>query len=227
MRVQEAIDIASAEVGVFESPANSNNVKYNTWLYNRPVAGNQYPWCCAFVSWIFRNTSGLVKKTASCMDLAQWFRDNNRWTVRPEPGDIVFYKFGSNNRWTNHTGIVVAVNGSRITAIEGNTSATTAGSQANGGMVAKRIRSANIVGYGRPGYIDAKPIVDRPTLKKGSKGIFVKELQGLLNQRGARLDVDGIYGSDTEKAVKEYQGAHALLNDGVVGPLTWESLITI
>lgn len=44
---------ALAEVGVKESPRNSNNVKYNTWFYGHPVRGAAYPWCEVFVCWIF------------------------------------------------------------------------------------------------------------------------------------------------------------------------------
>ena len=37
-------------------------------------------------------------------------------------------------------------------------------------------------------------------LKKGSKGEYVKQLQEILG-----ISVDGDFGSNTEKAVKEYQ----------------------
>ena len=40
-------------MGVKESPANSNNVKYNTWYYGKSVSGSSYPWCMAFVQWCF------------------------------------------------------------------------------------------------------------------------------------------------------------------------------
>ena len=45
------IAIAARQIGVKESPANSNNVKYNTWYYGQAVSGAAYPWCAAFVSW--------------------------------------------------------------------------------------------------------------------------------------------------------------------------------
>ena len=43
------------------------------------------------------------------MNMAQWFKDNNKFYTSPQVGDVVFYKFGTNNRWTNHTGIVEKV----------------------------------------------------------------------------------------------------------------------
>lgn len=52
-------------------------------------------------------------------------------------------------------------------------------------------------------------------LKKGSKGNEVKELQKFLG-----LTADGIFGAQTEKAVKKWQWENGLTDDGVVGPET-------
>jgi hypothetical protein len=52
----------------------------------------------------------------------------------------------------------------------------------------------------------------------------VKLLQELLNQHGFSVDVDGLFGGDTEMAVKRFQSDHHLIDDGVVGPLTWAAL---
>ena len=64
-----------------------------------------------------------------------------------------------------------------------------------------------------------------PTLRKGSKGGYVKELQTILNYNyGAHLSVDGVFGSLTEIAVIAFQKLRGLRADGVVGPLTWAEL---
>lgn len=52
----------------------------------------------------------------------------------------------------------------------------------------------------------------------------VTELQKLLNQNGANLAVDGIFGSQTQQAVKDYQKANNLAVDGIVGNQTWGAL---
>ena len=57
------------------------------------------------------------------------------------------------------------------------------------------------------------------TLSKGSRGDEVKTLQSKLN-----LLADGIFGSLTEEAVKEFQRANGLTVDGIVGAKTWERL---
>jgi len=65
-----------------------------------------------------------------------------------------------------------------------------------------------------------------PTLKKGSKGAYVKELQTLLNYSscGASLKVDGIFGSLTQIAVISFQKMRGLKADGIVGVKTWAEL---
>ena len=58
----------------------------------------------------------------------------------------------------------------------------------------------------------------------GSKGSDVKTLQELLNSNGYTLDVDGVFGSKTQAAVKDYQEKNGLSVDGIVGKNTWGTL---
>lgn len=61
-------------------------------------------------------------------------------------------------------------------------------------------------------------------LKKGSSGDEVKRIQTALNNSGYNLDVDGVYGSKTASAVRDYQSKNNLAVDGVVGSQTMGSL---
>lgn len=61
-------------------------------------------------------------------------------------------------------------------------------------------------------------------LSYGSKGSDVKTLQELLNQNGYSLDVDGVFGTKTQAAVKDYQTKNKLAVDGIAGNETWGSL---
>ena len=64
-----------------------------------------------------------------------------------------------------------------------------------------------------------------PTLRRGSQGDEVADLQMLLNAKyGYKLDIDGDFGKETEAAVKDYQKNHGLTVDGVVGAKTWAAL---
>lgn len=62
-------------------------------------------------------------------------------------------------------------------------------------------------------------------LKVGSTGADVVELQTKLNDVGFNVGkVDGILGSITKQGVINFQQAHSLVGDGIVGPLTVKSL---
>ena len=62
------------------------------------------------------------------------------------------------------------------------------------------------------------------TIKKGSKGSDVELCQQLLNAHGFSTGVDGVFGSGTEKCVKDFQSSNSLTADGIVGPGTWSAL---
>ena len=64
-----------------------------------------------------------------------------------------------------------------------------------------------------------------PTLRLGSKGDDVKYLQVILNFYGYELKVDGMFGSKTEVAVKQFQKSRKLKVDGIVGQKTWNALL--
>ena len=61
-------------------------------------------------------------------------------------------------------------------------------------------------------------------VKNGSRGEDVKTLQKLLNQRGYSLAEDGVFGKNTESAVRDYQSRNGLSADGIAGPNTWGAL---
>ena len=61
-------------------------------------------------------------------------------------------------------------------------------------------------------------------LSYGSSGMDVTELQKLLNMKGYKLTEDGIFGANTQKAVRDYQQKNNLSVDGVVGNNTWAAL---
>ena len=224
----------------------------------------------------------LVKKTASCEQMLTWFEQNNQLVDFPLPGDLVFFKYPTNNRRANHIGLVTNVNTANdFTTDEGNTSLT---SNDNGGAVMSRKRTLkNVVAFGRPKYTNKDQInriiaiasaevgiteyppgsnnvkyntwfygrqvsgknypwcctfisyifdilgggtkPSKSTLKMGSVGPEVRELQQLLNKRGYNLTVDGEFGKLTKASVMNFQRANGLTDDGIVGPKTWNKLL--
>lgn len=58
------------------------------------------------------------------------------------------------------------------------------------------------------------------TLRRGSSGADVRQLQQSLTERGFPLAADGQFGPATEAAVRRFQQASGLAVDGVAGPMT-------
>ena len=78
-----------------------------------------------------------------------------------------------------------------------------------------------------PGTGFPETSVWHPTIRRGSKGQDVIDCQTMLHKLGYGLGVQGIdgdYGRNTEKAVKDFQSDHKLTVDGVCGPMTWDAL---
>lgn len=51
--------------------------------------------------------------------------------------------------------------------------------------------------------------------------------QILLNGEGYSIAKDGLFGNETYNAIMDYQTAHGLSCDGIIGPITWKSLLGI
>jgi peptidoglycan hydrolase-like protein with peptidoglycan-binding domain len=61
-------------------------------------------------------------------------------------------------------------------------------------------------------------------LRQGHTGADVYELQGLLQVQGYRIHRDGIFDSETLKAVMAFQRRHKLKANGKVDSITWTVL---
>lgn len=115
-------------------------------------------WCAMFVSSVFGQTFGadvademIYGHYAYCPYGVNHFKANSAWYDTPEVGDVIFFTNGTR---ASHTGIVYAVDSSKVYTVEGNTSG---GSTlvANGGGVACKSYSlgySKIMGYGRPNW---------------------------------------------------------------------------
>lgn len=141
---KDVLTAALSQLGVRESPPDSNRVKFNTWYYGKEVSGAAYPWCMAFVQWCYaRAGAKLPFKTASCGALLRWYREHAPACIVTEPqaGDIVIFDFPGGAA-TDHTGIFECARGDTVTTIDGNTGTT---NDANGGAVLRRTRNRSVV----------------------------------------------------------------------------------
>jgi hypothetical protein len=72
---------------------------------------------------------------------------------------------------------------------------------------------------------EAQPPFPGTPLLQRSRGPEVTEIQARLQQLGFDVVADGIFGSSTQQAVRDFQRKRSLpLQDGIVGPRTWEAL---
>ena len=149
-----ALKVAREYIGTKESPAGSNRVMFSEWY------GMIGPWCAMFVTYCFvrSGSKAFVKgsRWAYCPYLLSAARRNedgvtlvSRANVRP--GDIVLFSWKQDGV-ANHVGIVAGNidSAGNFHTVEGNTAATNAGDQSNGGMVAARVRNvAQVIGFVR------------------------------------------------------------------------------
>jgi peptidoglycan hydrolase-like protein with peptidoglycan-binding domain len=64
-----------------------------------------------------------------------------------------------------------------------------------------------------------------PTLQAGATGEAVRELQIALKETGNDPGpIDGVFGPQTEVAVKAFQAERGIAADGIVGPITWRNI---
>lgn len=198
----ELIKVAVKEIGVKESPANSNCVKYNTEFYGKKVVGLAYPWCAAYIWFCCKHANvELPVKTASCSALMNAAKTKGMWVTKNfKPGDIAIYDFTGKKSNASHCGIIESVSANKVTAIEGNTSIS--GSQSNGGMVCRKERSNTyIIGVVRPKFDNEDEIMNIDTINKMTDAElvrFAERMQAAL----AKQPVGNTLKSELDAAVK-------------------------
>lgn len=223
MSLSKVIEIARGELGVHESPAGSNRVKYNTAYYGREVSGQDFPWCVTLQWWIFQEAGERMAffgggKTASCRTLLRWYREQGLTADKQaiQVGDILIQNFSGKKRDgeldTEHCGLVVEKGPLAGTwyCIEGNTSPGEEGSQDNGGCVALKLRSVlNTVAVCRPQYKPEEPAPVIPDYKGRWSEQYWEEgiRRGIIKEAK-----DGIY-RPKDTATREEVLAMILRND--------------
>lgn len=243
--IDSIIETARSYLGTKEgSQAHSEIIE----AYNKARYSDAYcmtmndPWCCAFVVAVFQmcGMESIIPCYAACDQMISIFTKWNRYYSRSvrsvRKGDIVFYDWNGDLS-ADHVGIVVQNQMGTLSVIEGNKSDS---------VSYRSIDSMDscIIGYGVPNYegfsngtvkpkpgisaIDNEYLKSLPILQVGSKGVYVKIAQVLINYYGkTNLVIDGDYGPATKAAVAQYQTANGLEIDGVVGKETWTHLLVL
>lgn len=93
------------------------------------------------------------------------------------------------------------------------------------GVVRELLGVPTFTHWGIPaGLYGALPPAESYILRQGDQGEAVRELQRRLSVKGFTLNADGIFGAKTAAAVKAFQKAAGLTQDGIAGPNTWAAL---
>lgn len=173
--VEKIVELALSEVGYKEKATNSQlddktaNAGHNNYNKYAKYIDDNYPnfyngkkngfdWCAVFVDYLFIKAYGYENALrltcqpehsygASCTMDVNYYKAKNRFGTYPRVGAQIF--FTKDKTTSYHTGIVVSINGDKITTVEGNASDS----------VAKKVYDKSdplILGYGYPDYSESK-----------------------------------------------------------------------
>lgn len=219
MNREDVIKKASSYIAHYSNP----NI-FTLWFFKDK---SKHAWCGAFVDYVFKHDLK-CDWLDSCSNfgyvptIVSWAKKKGYWTTdykKAKAGDLVVYNWHpkvKNNY--SHVGIVKELKTNMI-SIEGNTTNSVGLSNS----VAQKSRAKKyIAGIVQLPY--KAPTVPSPILKKGNKGSRVKNLQTCLTYLGYKLTIDGIFGKDTEKKLKNWQKDNKLQKDGIYGAKSYKKM---
>lgn len=204
----------------------------NSRKYGSKWIGHKVADCSGLFSWAFKQLGGYMYHGSDTMfrkyctekgELKNGARTDGQGL---KPGTAVFVWNAEKKKYT-HVGLNVG-NGLVIEA-----------AGARQGVISGKVTNTKWTHWGElkgvdysgtapdPAPAPAPEPAKRPTIRKGNRNQYVKELQTDLDKLGYSLGIcgiDGDFGTATEKAVKEFQRDHGLAQDGICGPKTWTAL---
>lgn len=215
-------------LGVTESPLGSNRTRVGV-----EFGWNGVAWCAETVSVALQRAGwGRTFWSASTDQWEAWARagrNGAKWLSRditPRPGDLCIWDYIGDGT-ANHISAVESVRADGMMV-------TLGGNENNRCQRAVRSKS-HLRGFIRLPFkvvsttttTTTKPFgnwpwVAKPVLRRGATGSSVRYLQSVISKRaGGNISVDGVFGSQTERRVKDLQRLFKLDDDGIVGKNTW------
>ena len=199
--------------------------------YGSKWIGHMVADCSGLFSWAFRQLGGYMYHGSDtmfrkyCTSKGELKKGKRTDGATLKPGTAVFVW---NGKKYSHVGLYVG--GDTVIEAMGTingvtTSKVTAGKWTHWGVLTGVLyeNAESAVSENS----DPVPTTGKPTVRKGSKGDAVKELQTMLLKLGYDLGpcgIDGDFGKATEAAVRSFQSDHRLAVDAVVGKNTWAEL---
>ena len=227
-------------VAIAKSQASNGPYKYRKWYYGSEQHG--VAWCAVFVSWCLAQAGISQIKTDGAGCFAREYSNCGKWyeseysdsSTMPKAGDIVTFTWNYAGRYPNqdryysdHVGIVYAVDSNYIYTVEGNAGSNSADYST---VMYKQYSKTNgvINGYYRPYYNQKEE--KEMNFKKGDKSDGVLAYKSLLQQGQklgiikSKVDNTNSFGGGTYKATLEVQKKFKLERDGVAGKNTITAL---
>ena len=181
--------------------------------------------CRGFTSWCLKQVGILLNGAGAT---SQW-NDASNWKAKGKISEgfpantlvCLFYSKDNKEKTWEHTGF--GLNNETV--------------ECSSGVQHFTSRKAKWTHWAIPAGLDGEVITTpaaqnpgskwRATLRRGSKGADVIDLQTMLVKLGYGVGgcgIDGDYGRDTKAAVERFQSDHGLVVDGVAGPMTFDAL---
>ena len=204
-------------------------------------------WCAWFVSAVARECkltdviplsggAGSIPRAGVPKSMGRWYEGHNS---KPQKGDIIVFTWnglgsyenvGQDKYYSDHIGIVYAVDSNYVYTVEGNANGSNTGS-----TVCKKsyaLYSGKINGYYRPNWSDSNIESEENymEIKKGDNNNFVLAYKAMLIQArtlgiiNQKVDNTIGFGDGTYKATIEVQKKFNLDVDGIAGVQTITAL---
>lgn len=123
-------EIARGELGVKEEGGEDRGARIVEYRKKtgRLAPESPQPWCASFVSWVMNMAGAPIYKNGagdpSTVFLRDWAMKEDRWfnkgVKEPKVGDLIFFKYSTNNSVVNHVAVVEKVEGGKVFTIGGN-----------------------------------------------------------------------------------------------------------
>ena len=194
--VDKVVSLAISQIGYHEkatnsglySSGNNGSANWNKYAYeiDKDYPGyfngskNGYEWCTSFVTWCFLKNFGKAtthamlhtpqkSMAAGCVYAVQYFKAAKSYYSTPKVGDQWFKKDSSGDPC--HTGVVVSVNGSQFSVVEGNVNNEVERNTYNVGGYSTH-------GFGRPDWSAVQPTTYTEGWVKDSNGWWYRYKDG-------------------------------------------------
>ncbi|WP_353777250.1 TIGR02594 family protein [Winogradskyella sp. 3972H.M.0a.05] len=208
--LSDTLKIAFGELGQKEIPGSDHNERILEYqeMTGLNFGTDEVAWCSIFANWVALQADLPMSNSAMARS---WLNVGHK-TTWPQPGDIVVFWRKKKNGPFGHVGFFIGYtkSGKSIYCLGGNQS-----------------DEVNIQTFNLDRILEFRSLTDNlddsltiPTgyLRKGDSSENVKLLQKILIQLNYLSgSTDGIFGLQTENALKAFQGDNQITVDGIYG----------